>query len=56
MRVSVVVCCHLAERLPVVLAAAASVEQQSLPAWDWRVYRRGRAVVSGEPGSDWTRT
>jgi peptidoglycan/xylan/chitin deacetylase (PgdA/CDA1 family) len=24
--------------------------------WAWRVYRRGRAVVSGEPGSDWTRT
>jgi hypothetical protein len=48
MRVSVVVCCHLAERLPVVLAGAASV--------GWRVYRRGRAVVSGEPGSDWTRT
>jgi cellulose synthase/poly-beta-1,6-N-acetylglucosamine synthase-like glycosyltransferase len=32
MRVSVVICCHLAERLPDVLAAAASVEQQSLPA------------------------
>jgi glycosyltransferase involved in cell wall biosynthesis len=24
--------------------------------WGWRVYRRGRAVVSVEPGSDWTRT